>query len=233
MLFAIAKSLLKGASKEEESEELALEDLSDEDLMRAYADGEVRAFEILLKRHERGVFNFILRSCGRRELAEELLQETFMRVIKSADRYKETAKFTTWVYTIARNLCIDRARKKGGKHEYSLDKPIGTEDEGGATFLDTVVDEGNSTATGYDRAQFRERLAEALQELPEEQREVFLMRQVSALKFREISEALDIPVPTVKSRMRYALEFLRGKLAMYEGHSFDEEDREINTPGGE
>lgn len=234
MFFAIAKNLLGTAKAEsaDSEEDVSLETLSDEELMRAYAGGEPAAFELLLKRHERGVYNYILRSCGRKDLAEELLQETFMRVIKSASRYKETAKFTTWVYTIARNLCIDRARKKSGKHEYSLDKSLGGDDEAGATFLDRVVDEQSSTSTSYDRAQFRERLASALDELPEEQREVFLMRQVSGLKFREIGDVLDVPVPTVKSRMRYALEHLRGRLAMYEDYSFDREDRKINSPDG-
>lgn len=234
MLFAIAKNLLgKASSSLDDAEEVeSLEDMSDEDLMRVYAGGDPAAFELLLKRHERGIFNFILRSCGRRDLAEELLQETFMRVIKSASRYKETAKFTTWVYTIARNLCIDRARKKSGKHEYSLDKPLGSDDEAGATFLDRVVDDASSTSTSSDRAHFRERVGVALDELPDEQREVFLMRQVSGLKFREISEVLDVPVPTVKSRMRYALKHLRGRLAMYEGYSFDAEDRKVHNPEG-
>ncbi len=227
MLFAFIKSL-RGKKTAEPVDETPLEEKSDEDLMLAYAAGEVRAFELLVKRHEKPLFNFILRSVGRRDVAEELLQEAFIRIIKSAPKYQQTAKFTTWAYTIARNLCIDRARKYKKRKELSLDKQIGG-DEGGATFLDNVVDE-NAADGGMEieKRVFLERLKKALDELPDDQREVFVMREFSGLKFREIADILDIPVPTAKSRMRYALETLRGHLSAYEGVSFDEErQREV------
>lgn len=198
--------------------------------MFAYQSGEVAAFGILVKRHERPLFNFILRSVRRTELAEELLQETFMRIVKSAASYQEKAKFTTWAYTIARNLCIDRARKTKHRHEMSLNtSPKG--DDGGMTFQDRVVDDSATASSGdYERKIFLNRLEKALAELPEDQREVFVMRQVSGLKFREISDILDCPLPTVKSRMRYAIEALRTTMASYKGHSFDGHDHdEVQT----
>jgi RNA polymerase sigma-70 factor (ECF subfamily) len=232
MLLAIAKGILGGDDAEESSaEDAPLEERSDEDLMLLYAEGEAAAFEILVARHEKPVFNYILRSCGRRGIAEELLQEVFMRVIKSAPRYKQTAKFTTWLYTIARNICIDRARKDGRYTEMSLDRKVGG-DEGdeGAAFVDLLVDEdADASHVHYDRALFRERLQEALAELPEEQREVFLLKIISGKKFREIAEIVDSPVPTCKSRMRYALKALRGHLADYRDYSFDEQEREEVT----
>ncbi len=228
MLLAIAKSVLGIKS----DDAVPYTDQSDEDLMIAFGEGDADAFEVLFKRHERGIYNFVLRSVGRADLAEELTQDVFMRIIKSAPKYTTSAKFTTWAYTIARNICIDRARKKGGKHELSLDKNVSGDEGEGRTFLDNVADESNTGASSYDRKQFRERLAKALDDLPEDQREVFIMRHVTGLKFREISEVLDIPLPTVKSRMRYALEALRGHLAMYKGQSFDEDDREANVPTG-
>ena len=97
-----------------------LHDEADEDLMVQYQQGEVRAFEILLSRHRKPVFNFILRFIGERETAEDLLQETFMRVIKGADAYKRQAKFTTWLYTIARNLCVDQTRRRKHRRHASL-----------------------------------------------------------------------------------------------------------------
>ena len=81
-------------------------DDTDEDLMVRYQRGEVRAFEVLLTRHRRAIYNFILRFVGDRETAEDLLQEAFLRVIKGAEAYKRQAKFTTWLYTIARNRCL-------------------------------------------------------------------------------------------------------------------------------
>lgn len=225
MLLAIVKNLF--GKKSEEPEAVPHEDLSDEELMIAYREGDVAAFEVLVKRHEGPMFNFILRSTGRRDLAEELLQEVFIRIVKSAPKYEQTAKFTTWAYTIARNICIDRARKANKYGEVSLDRTMGDDGEG-QTFKDALVDEeGDSSTVDYDRKQFVKRLEAALEELPDEQRDVFVMREFSGLKFREIAEVLEIPVPTVKSRMRYALEALRGHLQMYKGHSFDEEDRKI------
>lgn len=223
MIFAIIKSLFGGGKAEE-----PLEDRSDEALMVLYAEGDVKAFEILLKRYERPLFNFILRSVGRADLAEELLQDVFVRVIKGASNYQQTAKFSTWLYTIARNICIDRSRKKSGK-ELSLDQSVGDSDDS-RTFVDMVSDTSNQGSTDHDRTVFRSKLEEALARLPDEQREVFVMREVSDLKFREISEILGIPVPTVKSRMRYALEALRGHMSEYADHSFDDEDSRVNSP---
>lgn len=222
MFFAIIKSLFGGKAAKP-----ALEERSDEELMVAYAEGDARAFELLVKRHERGVFNFIYRSVGRKDIAEELLQDVFLRVIRNASSYQQSAKFSTWLYTIARNICIDRSRKKGGR-ELSLDQPVGEGEK--QTFLDQVADPASQLSTDHDREVFRQRLEKALALLPEEQREVFVMREVSDLKFREIAEILDIPVPTVKSRMRYALEALRGHLSEYADHSFDDEDERVNSP---
>jgi len=207
-------------------EDRPLEEHPDERLMRAYADeGDTEAFELLVDRHERPVFNFILQRCGTRQEAEELLQETFLRVVRSADTYEAEAKFTTWLYTIARNLCIDRARRNEGYTEVSLDNPVGDEEDG-ETYVDRLADEdANSASVDHDRKRFRHEIEEALEELPEKQRDVFVLREFSGLKYREIAEVVDAAVPTVKSRMRYALESLRGHLAEYRGHSFDLEER--------
>lgn len=235
MIFALLKSLRgkKDTDNAPAESNVPLADREDEELMFAYAAGEVKAFEILVQRHERALFNFIFRSVGRRDIAEELLQETFLRIIKSAPKYQKTAKFTTWAYTIARNICIDRARKFKKRKEYSLDRTVGDGEDGGATFLDNVVDEQAAAGSmDVEKKVFLERLKGALEELPDEQSEVFIMREFSGLKFREIAEILDIPVPTVKSRMRYALEGLRGHLAAYRDHSFDEEEK-IEVGGAE
>lgn len=228
MLLAFVKSLFgkkADAPREEAPATISLDGLSDEDLMLRYAEGDVDAFAVLLARHERPLYNFILRSCRKPEVAEEIVQEVFLRVVKSASRYQQTAKFTTWLYTMARNLCIDRARKTGKRVEVSLDQSTSKDPEG-RTLLDGLADMNATSANvDHDRQQFRSLLAKALDEMPEEQREVFVMREVSGLKFREISEILDVPLPTIKSRMRYALEYLRGAMASYRDHSFDEEER--------
>src|SRR6476469_10303919 len=112
-------------------------DQADEDLMGIYQKGEVRAFEVLLSRHRRPVYNFILRYVGDKETAEDLLQETFMRVIKGSDAYKRQAKFTTWLYTIARNLCVDQTRRRKHRKHASLDAPMDASEER-ATLMDVI-----------------------------------------------------------------------------------------------
>src|SRR5258707_1999681 len=119
-------------------------DQADEDLMVMYQRGEVRAFEVLLSRHRKPVFNFILRFVGDRETAEDLLQEAFMRVIKGAEAYKRQAKFTTWLYTIARNLCVDQTRRRKHRRHASLDAPMAADADSG-TLLDVIP--GNEMAS--------------------------------------------------------------------------------------
>jgi RNA polymerase sigma-70 factor, ECF subfamily len=208
MILAIIKSMLKpdSAGAQGKREPVSWRDREDEELMLLYSQGEPQAFEELMRRHERPLFNFILRSTKRADIAEELLQEVFLRVIRSAADYEQKAKFTTWVYTIARNLCIDRARKHKRRQELSLDEKVGGADS----------DQGQS---------FGELLVDENEQLPEDQREVFLLKEVSGLKFREIADVVGAPVPTVKSRMRYAIQALRGFMADYRDHSFDEEER--------
>jgi RNA polymerase sigma-70 factor (ECF subfamily) len=181
--------------------------------MLRYRDGDVRAFELLVTRHRKPVFNFILRFVRDPAQAEDVTQETFLRLVKGADAYERQAKFTTWLYTIARNLCIDASRRGKHRKAASLDAPI--DDESGAVLLDLVPD----GAAGVDRqAQSRElavRIRAAIESLPDEQREIFLLREVADLQFNEIAAVVGCPENTVKSRMRYALEKLREALEEY------------------
>jgi RNA polymerase sigma-70 factor, ECF subfamily len=189
-------------------------DDSDESLMLRYRDGDVRAFELLVTRHRKALFNFILRFVRDTAAAEDVTQETFLRLVKGADAYERQAKFTTWLYTIARNLCVDAARRGKHRKAASLDAPLGDED-GSVSLLDLVPDSG----AGVDRqAQSRElavRLRQAIESLPDEQREIFLLREVADLQFNEIANVVGCPENTVKSRMRYALEKLREALEEY------------------
>ena len=189
-------------------------DLSDEDLMLSYRRGDVRAFEVLLARHRKPVYNFILRSVLDPAQAEDLLQETFLRVIKGSETYEQQAKFKTWLYTIARNLCVDASRRARHRRAQSLDAPLDRE-EGGATLLDVTSDRKAMVDRAVIGKQLGERIQIAVAALVEEQREVFVMREVLNLSFKEIAEIVGCPENTVKSRMRYALEKLREALDEY------------------
>lgn len=180
--------------------------------MLAYKSGDARAFATLVQRHRQPVFNFILRYVGHRQRAEDVLQETWLKVVRSSSEWQPRARFTTWVYTIARNLCVDSARKESFRKTESLDAPMGPDDDGRA-LGETVPDEGGA---GPDRAahnvRLRPILERALQSLPAEQREVFLLREYQGIGFKEIAEVTGVNENTVKSRMRYALEGLRKRL---------------------
>lgn len=192
-----------------------LRDEADEALMARYRRGEVPAFEVLLGRHQRPIFNFILRFVGRRAVAEELCQETFLRVIKNADSYERQAKLTTWLYTIARNLCVDYSRRQKHRKARSLDAPLSAGDDSSGTLLDVVEGGGIPQDRQAQSGALRDRMEAAIATLSEEQREVFIMRELLDMPFKEIAKVVDAPENTVKSRMRYALEKLREQLADY------------------
>src|SRR5690606_32418337 len=177
--------------------------------------GNAEAFAVILERYRRPMFNFILRSTRDRAQAEDLVQEVFLRVVQRSAEFRKNSKFSTWLYTIARNLCIDTSRKMAFRRHRSLDAPLRRDEQQGATLLDRVGD-GRPMV---DRTVIGERLqievAAAVEALPDEQREVFLMRQIQGLAFKDIAEIVGVPENTIKSRMRYALERLRLALAEY------------------
>ncbi len=191
-----------------------MRDDSDESLMLRYRDGDVRAFELLVTRHRKALFNFILRFVRDTAQAEDVTQETFLRLVKGADAYERQAKFTTWLYTIARNLCVDAARRGKHRKAASLDAPIGEED-GSTSLLDLVADGGAAVDRQAQSRELALRLRQAIEALPDEQREIFLLREVADLQFNEIAKVIGCPENTVKSRMRYALEKLREALEEY------------------
>ena len=221
MLFSLFKSLFGRG----ETASVSLDSLGDHELMERYGDGDERAFAVLFDRHRRPVYNFILRSCGRTDVADELVQDVFLRVIKSAEGYEPRAKFTTWLYTIARNACIDAARRRSRADLHSLQNPVGDDEEDTTHQQLLADDQARSGGVGADRKAFRDRLQQALETLPDKQREVFVLREISGLTFPEVADVVDAKVPTVKSRMRYALATLRGELADFRDHSFDDDEQ--------
>lgn len=194
---------------------------TDEDLMRAYQDGEVTAFHALVRRHERPLYRFCLRSLGNPDAAADACQEVFLRVVKNAARWEQKAKFTTWMYTIARNFCIDEARKRNFRKTDSLNEKVGRDDESGTEKIDQVASTDPDSGRLTDSVRMRQVIDLALAELPEEQREVFCLRQYSGLAFKDIADAVGTGENTVKSRMRYALQSLQKALIAAGFHPHD------------
>jgi RNA polymerase sigma-70 factor, ECF subfamily len=183
---------------------------ADEVLMLRYKEGDLEAFEILLERYQQPLFTFVLRFCNDYHQAEDLVQEVFLRLIKSAKTYEPKAKFSTYIYTFAHNICIDNFRRGKKRKTTSLSQPIDVEQE--LTFEDTVKDERANPEKEYRQRTLEKALQEAVSELPEEQREVFLLREQMNLPFEEIARVVGCLPSTAKSRMRYALQSIRQKL---------------------
>jgi RNA polymerase sigma-70 factor (ECF subfamily) len=190
--------------------------------MERYRDGDAAAFEVLVTRHQGPVFRFFLRHVGDLETAEDLTQETFIRVVHNRAGFRSGAKFTTWVYTIARNLSVDEMRRRRYRRHRSLDEPLPGRDGGRTRTLgDVVGDPTANTESGAADIETRAALERALGTLPTEQREVFCLREMGGLSFQEIADVVQCNENTVKSRMRYALErlhaALRGRVREAEG----------------
>ncbi len=169
-----------------------------------------------MRRHRTPIFHFILRSVKNPATADEILQDAWLRMIQGAREFQRASRFTTWAYTVARNLCIDHARKAVHRRHPSLDQP---REEEGATLGDSIAanDAGaDRTAIGH---QLQRSLVVAIESLPNDQREVFVMREYSNLSFKEIADVVGAPENTVKSRMRYALERLQSSLVEYEDYA--------------
>jgi RNA polymerase sigma-70 factor (ECF subfamily) len=191
----------------------------DEELMLRYQEGDVEAFNELVSRHGQTLYGFLVRLTGRRDRAEDAYQEVFLRVIRSATRYKPSASFTAWLYTIARNIVIDQARKDQRRAEESLDEPIGH--ESGITRLDMVADPGANPENQARGLELYEAVEKAIEGLSVEQREVLLLREKAGLSFKQIAKTTGAPLNTVKTRMHYALGHIRKALA---GQGFWGED---------
>jgi len=180
---------------------------TDERLMERFRRGDAAAFEALMRRHRGAVHGFLVRCLGDRARAEDLTQEAWLRVIAAAPRWEERARFRTWLFTVARNLAADDARRRAFRGTtVPLEGPGAPVGEAVPAADDPPPD---AVAEG---ALLRPRLEAAIASLPPEQREVFLLREYADVPFSEIATITGAPEPTVKSRMRYALEQLRRRL---------------------
>jgi RNA polymerase sigma-70 factor (ECF subfamily) len=186
--------------------------LSNEALMTAYQRGDVTAFAELVARHEKPLWSFLRRLVRDESAAEDLLQEIFMRVVRGAATWQPNAKFSTWLYTIGRNLCIDHGRKLQHRRTLSLDGHAGGDEDAAPRLHEQLSGADRGAERSALNRELAARLDRAIAALPEPQREVFVMREVLDLPFAEIAEAVGASEATVKSRMRYALQRLRSEL---------------------
>ncbi len=196
------------------------EEVTDEVLMMRFQGGDRSAFAAIVRKQKTPLYNFIVRQIRVPQVAEDLVQDVFVKIVQNAADFKHEARFTTWAYAIARNVCIDHLRKMSLRKHPSLDQPS-KPDEDGPTLGERIADA--SPGAQVDRAaignEMQIRIVRAVELLPEEQREVFLLREVGHVPFKDIAEMTGVSENTVKSRMRYALERLQQALSEYEDYA--------------
>lgn len=183
---------------------VTIKSMADEELVRAYAEGNNVAFDVLLKRHEVKIFNYILRIVKNEDVANDIFQDTFVKAITTIrqGRYVENGKFQAWISRIAHNLVIDHFRQEKAENHQSVDveelnllnKKEFCED----TIEDLLVSK-----------QIREDVKSLIKFLPDLQREVLNMRYYLNMSFKEIAEATNVSINTALGRMRYAIINLR------------------------
>jgi RNA polymerase sigma-70 factor (ECF subfamily) len=187
-------------------------ELSDDQIIERTLAGETDAFSLLVRRWERPIYGLSLRMLGRDEDARDVCQETFLAAFRNLRKFRGDAKFSSWLYRIALNACHTKLRKQGGAIEQSLDQ----EDDDGRKFeiADPSVEVLPERMHRDQRATLVKR---ALQALPAEMRQVIIMKEYEELTFAEISEILQIPVSTVKSRLYTGLQQMRTRLEKVRG----------------
>jgi RNA polymerase sigma-70 factor (ECF subfamily) len=174
--------------------------LEDSALMLRYRDGDVAAFEVLYRRHNDSLYRYLLRLSRHPDTADDVFQDVWGKIIKARSSYRPTAKFTTFLYRVAHNCFIDQLRRNKRHSHSELYDPEQQPDPGAAPEELT------------ERSLARRRLNAALLDLPEEQREVFLLHEEAGLSLEQIATIMDSNRETTKSRLRYAVNKLRAAI---------------------
>lgn len=172
----------------------------DSALMKRYRAGDSRAFEMLYRRHNDALYRYLLRLCYDRDIAQDLFQDAWAKIVKARDSYRPSAGFRTFLFHVAHNCFIDYLRRnRRHQAEVRLDP-------------DMHPDTGNDPEQNTEQGLARRRLKKALEALPQEQREAFLLHQEGHLSVAQIAAVTEVNKETAKSRLRYAVRKLRAAI---------------------
>lgn len=184
----------------------------DEELIALFQNGDREAFAQIVRRYQANLANFFYHLCYDQAAAEDLSQEVFLRLFTHLKDYEPKSKFISFLYRIAKNLWIDRIRRTAApfRKEVSIEAPIGGEEDADSASLKDRLRTGQEPPTDFLlRDELRGLVRKALDRLPEEQRMVVILSEIHGMRYEEISEALGIPIGTVKSRMHHAMSRLK------------------------
>lgn len=184
--------------------------ISHENLLESYVNGDEKAFERLFEIIGVRLFAFIMRYIGNFSQAEDVYQNVCIKVAMKAGTYSRKASAMAWIFQIARNTCIDVIRTKGRTPKVSIDGSASRQED--AAVIELEDKKTADPSDGPVRLELAKAIAAAVEKLPDEQREVFLLKEEGELSFEEISKIVGCGKETAKSRMRYALERLRNSL---------------------
>ena len=184
-------------------------DLQERDLIRKAKQGDMLAFEELILKHEKIVYNLALRMMNHSEDAMDISQEVFLKAYRSLSNFDERSAFSTWLYRITHNTCIDEIRKRKGKQTYSLEEDLESED---GSMQRQVADDGDTPEESLMRKEQKSEILRALDTLSEEHKAAIILRDVKGMSYEEIAEILDLSLGTVKSRINRARNQLKTEI---------------------
>lgn len=170
--------------------------------------GDTQAFAEIVELYKDKIFHLAYRMLSNRHEAEDVVQDTFLRVYRNLSRYDVNQKFSTWIYRIATNLCIDRLRKR--KPNYSLDAEMN--DQEGVDGYSMISSDDRTPESYFLVSETQRLIHEAIETLPAKYKSVMVLRYLQDMSLQEISDVLDMPVTTIKTRVHRGREFLRKKL---------------------
>ncbi|MEI7028325.1 RNA polymerase sigma factor SigW [Paenibacillus sp. y28] len=177
-------------------------------LAKLARNGDRRAFSELVEIYKDKIYHMAYRMLSNAHEAEEIVQETFLRVFMNLHRYDENQKFSTWIYRIGTNLSIDRLRKR--KANFSLD--AGISDTEGMDWYDALPSEEKTPESQVVLSETQAQIRKAIDMLPEKYKSVVILRYLHDMSLQEIGDVLNMPVTTVKTRVHRGREYLRKKL---------------------
>ena len=188
---------------------------SDVSLMLEFQKGDISSFEKLVQKHKESIINVIYQFIGERDEAEDLAVEVFLRVYRAAKKYQAKAKFTTWLYKITTNLCLNEIRKKAKLQTISLSKPISAGEEKEEELIEKIADAAPSPQQILEKKERNALIRKAIDSLPAKQRMATILQIYEELSYKEISTILGCSVKSVERRLYWARTNLKERLSSY------------------
>ena len=187
---------------------------SDAYLVERALDKDLAAFEKLVTRYQGKIISYAARMLNDQDDAEDVAQEVFVKAYRSLDSFRGASSFSTWLYRIATNLCIDRVRKRkrSPQQAYSLDEPLDKDEDSGGR---EVADFSMEPTKNVEREELRQQVRTTVAEMPDKLRSVLVMCDIQGMPYEEIAKVLDCPIGTVKSRLFHARADLARRLRPY------------------